>query len=100
MRCASPPASVPDVAVERQVVEADVEQELQPLEHFLEHALGDHAVALADSSTVLEERDAVADRQLADLEDVLVADGDRERRGPQPRAHRTPGTAPGACSPR
>ena len=34
-------------AVHRQVVEADVEHELQPLEHFLEHALGDQPVALA-----------------------------------------------------
>ena len=30
-------------AVEREVVEPDVEHELQPLEHLLEHALGDHA---------------------------------------------------------
>src|SRR5207237_2825856 len=73
------------VAIQRQIVEADVEQELQPLDHFLEHALGDHAVALAQLDRV-EELRAVADRQLADLVDVLAADGDRERRRAQARA--------------
>ena len=34
----------------------------------------------------VEELRALADRQLADLVDVLSADRDRERRGPQPRA--------------
>ena len=60
------------VAVERQVVEADVEHELQPFEHFLEHALGDHAVAFRQLD-LAEVRGAVGDRHLADLEEVLAA---------------------------
>ena len=76
MRCASPPASVPDERLSDEVVEADVEQEPQPLVDLLHHPLGDHAVALGQ----LERREdlgRLADRQLADLVDVLAADGDR-----------------------
>ena len=72
-------------AIQRQVVETDVEHELEALEHFLEHALGDETVALGQLDG-LEERDRVGDRQLADLEDVALTDRDRERRRPQPRA--------------
>ena len=52
IRCASPPASVPAGAVQREVVEADVEQEPQPLVDLLEHPLGD----LRSRSVELERR--------------------------------------------
>ena len=40
----------------------------------------------SDSSSGAEERRGLRDRQLAELVDVRVADGDGERRGPEPRA--------------
>ena len=73
-------------AVEREVVEADVEQELQPRVDLLDHPLGDHAVALATARACSKNSAALADRQLADLVDVLAVDRDRERRRLQPRA--------------
>ena len=85
MRCASPPANVADDAVEREVVEADVEQEPQPLVDFLLDRVGDHAVALGELDRA-EELRGLADRQLTELVDVDAADGDRERLRPQPRA--------------
>src|SRR5207302_1342385 len=56
-------------AVEREIVEPDVEHELQPLEYFFEDALGDHAVAAAQLDGA-EELGRVVDRQLPDLVDV------------------------------
>ena len=100
MRCASPPASVPDDAVEREVVEADVEQELQPLVDLLDHALGDHAGRARRARASPKNVGRLADRQLADLVDVLAADRDRERRRLAGARRRTRGTAPRACSPR
>ena len=41
MRWLSPPDSVPSRARQRQIVEADVDQELQALADFLEDARGD-----------------------------------------------------------
>ena len=41
MRCASPPESVSARAVERQIVEADVVEELQPVDDFLDDLVGD-----------------------------------------------------------
>ena len=46
MRCASPPDSEPGGPVEREVVEADVEQEVEPLLDLLEHPLGDLPLAV------------------------------------------------------
>ena len=85
MRCASPPASVPDDAVEVEVVEADVEQELEALVDLLLHALGDHLVALGELHRA-QELGGLADRQLAELVEVDPADRDRERRRPEARA--------------
>ena len=56
-------------AVEGEVVEADVEQELQPRVDLLQDPLGDQAVALGQLERP-EERRRVADRQVADLGDV------------------------------
>ena len=61
------------VAVEAQVVEADVEQELQPLVDLLEHPLGDQPLALVELD-LGEELGGLADREVADLGDVLAAD--------------------------
>ena len=85
--------------VEREVVEADVEQEAQALVHLLLDRVGDHAVALGELDRA-EELGGLADRELAQLVDVDVADGDRQRLRPQARAVDTRGTAPRACSPR
>ena len=79
MRCASPPASVPAVARQREVVEPDVEQEPEAGVDLLRDPLGDHPVALAQLERG-EELRRLADRHLAHLGDVLVVDGDRQRR--------------------
>ena len=41
MRWLSPPDSVPEARDEREIIEADIDQEFQPLADFLEHAHGD-----------------------------------------------------------
>ena len=71
-------------AGQRQVVEADVEQELHALADFLEDPVGDHVLALGE----LEPRhglDRGLDRQAAQLVDVAPADGHRQGLGLQPR---------------
>ena len=60
-------------AVEREVVEADVEQEAQPLVDLLEHPLGDLLLARGQLE-VAQELGALADRQRADLGDGLAAE--------------------------
>ena len=71
--------------VEREVVEADVEQEPEPGVDLLDDALGDLPLAGGEVD-VLEELGAVRDRQGADLGDAPPADEDRERLGLEPRA--------------
>ncbi len=56
--------------VEREVVEADVEQEPEPLLDLLEHPLGDLALARRQVD-VAEELGRLVDRHRADLGDVL-----------------------------
>ena len=73
------------VARQREVVEADVEQEPEPGVDLLGDPLGDHPVALAQLERG-EELRRLADRHVADLGDVLVVDRDRERGRLQPRA--------------
>src|SRR5215475_10557928 len=58
IRCASPPASVPDV-----------EQEAEALVDLLQDGLGDHQVALGQAERA-EELGRLRDRQLTELEDV------------------------------
>ena len=70
---------------QREVVEADVEEEPEPGVDLLGDPLGDHPVALGQLERG-EELGAVDDRQLADLGDVASADGDGERRRLEPRA--------------
>ena len=86
MRCASPPASVPADAVEREVVEADVEQEPQARVDLLHHPLGDHAVALGQLERARGTRPPRAIDSSHDLVDVAAADRDRERRRLEPGA--------------
>ena len=57
IRCASPPASGAGGPVERQVVQAHVDQELQPVADLLQQPLGDHVLALGELQLV-EEGDA------------------------------------------
>ena len=72
MRCASPPDSEPAGPVEREVVEADVEQEVEPLLDLLEHPLGDLLLA-GRQLEVAQEVGGLVDRQRADLGDRLAA---------------------------
>ena len=82
--CAAPhrrPAWRP--TVEREVVEAHVEQEAHAGVDLLHHALGDEAVALVEFESG-EELGRLTDRQVAHLGDVVVADRDRQRRRLEP----------------
>ena len=69
---------------QRQVVEADVEQELHPLADLLQHPVGDQVVALGQ----LEAGDGVdrlGDRQAAQLVDAHATDRHRQRLRLEPR---------------
>ena len=76
-------------AVERQVIEADVVEELQPADDLLDDAIGDRGL-LAVEHQRAEERHRALERQAGDLEDrarlVAIADLDVTRFAPQPRA--------------
>lgn len=85
MRWASPPESVLARAVQREVVEADVDQEPQPFVDLLQHPLGDLLVAGVELELAQEVR-AVADRHGGDLGDRLLHDRDREDDRLQPCA--------------
>ncbi len=66
--------------VQREVVEADVEQEVEPLLDLLEHPLGDVPLARAELEPA-EEVGGLVDREPADLGDAPAADrhGHRHR---------------------
>ena len=72
-------------AVQRQVVEADVDQEPQPGVDLLEHPLGDHLLPVVELDGG-QQLGALADRQVADLGDALAGDGDRQHLGLEPGA--------------
>ena len=78
--------------VQRQVVEADVEQEAQPRLDLLDDPLGDLPLAHGEVD-VGEELGGLVDGQRADLGDVLAADEDGEdsgfRRAPLQRGQGT-----------
>ena len=70
---------------QREVVQADVEQEPQPLVDLLEHPLGDLALAVGELQSA-EEAGGAVDRHVRDLGDVPAADGDRQRGRLEPGA--------------
>jgi len=67
----------PRGAGERQVVEADVEQELHPLAHLFEHTVGDQVVALGELE-LPHRLDRLGNREAAQLVDVETAHGHRQ----------------------
>ena len=69
-------------AREREVAEPDVVEEGQPLGDLPQHALADHAIGLAELE-LRDERERLPHRLLHELVDVDLADGDRERLGPE-----------------
>ena len=85
----------PGRPVEGEVVEADVEQEVEPLEDLLEDPLADLLLARGQVEAA-QEVGGLVDRERADLGDVALADGHRDRDRLEAGAARTPGTAPRA----
>src|SRR5262249_28109860 len=81
----------PGWTVQRQVLEADVGEEAEPLSNLLEHAPGDGRLTLAELQRG-EERRRVLDGEPHDVGDRLVSDLEAERLAAQPGslAHRTP----------
>ena len=87
MRWLSPPRQRAGGARQRQVIEADVEQERQPLADFLQHAGGDLVLLRVERLRHgLEPFAGAPHRQLGDLADMLAADLDAQRLGLQPMA--------------
>ena len=72
-------------AVQREVVQADVEQEPQPRVDLLEHPLGDHPLPSVELEPAQELR-ALADRQRRDLGDRAVGERDGQDLGLEPGA--------------
>jgi hypothetical protein len=72
-------------AVEREVVEPDVEEELEPVLDLLEHPLGDLALAGGELEGA-EEVGRLVDRHRADLGDVAPAHRDRHGHRLEPGA--------------
>ena len=73
--------------VDRQVVEADVDQEPEPGRDLLDDLAGDRGLALGQPARQrLDPGQGVGDRQGRDLPDVPPVDGDREDLRPEPLA--------------
>jgi hypothetical protein len=70
-------------AVEREVADADVVEEAQPVTDLLQHLAGDGAIALGELET-REDAAQLADRERRQPIDRFAGDGDGERLGPQP----------------
>ena len=75
-------------ARQREVVEADVEQEAEPRLDLLEHLGGDRPLALTELEAV-EELARLPDGQAADLGDRVAADAHREHLGLEPAPSHT-----------
>ena len=87
MRWLSPPDSVPDGAVEVEIVEPDIVEEAEPLVDLLEDRPRD--LVLLSGQLRVERREPcqrVGDRAAGCLADMLAGDLHRQRLGPQPRA--------------
>src|SRR6478672_4878983 len=65
-------------AAQRQVVEADVDQEPEPGADLLDEPRGDHLLAFAETH-VAGEGEGVTDRQIRDVRDIAVPDRDGQR---------------------
>ena len=87
-------------AVEAQVVQAHVEQELHPGPDLPQHPVGDQVVALGQLRGPPSAAVDVADGQVAQLEDVAAVHGHGQAAPASAGPRRTPGRAPRACSPR
>ncbi len=72
-------------AIERQVVEPDVDQEAQPVANFLDDARGDLAAPAGDGE-LAEERERARHREARDRRQRLLADEHVPRRAVQARA--------------
>ena len=71
--------------VERQVVQADVDEEAEPGDDLLEQLARDRPLALAQAAVELVgPAQRIGDRQRRHVPDVALADGDAEDLGPQP----------------
>lgn len=70
----------PGRAVQGEVVQTDVEQELQSGVDLLEHPLGDHLLPVGQLDAG-QQLGRLADGQVADLGDALAGQGDREHLG-------------------
>src|SRR5579863_446763 len=75
-----PSCKSPGVAVEGEVIEAHVHQELQPCVHFFQDPVGDQMVPLRKPQASNELR-GIANRQVADLEQVAAAYSDGKALG-------------------
>ena len=82
--------------VEREVVQADVDEELQPLVDLLEHPRRRSAASRSESCSPAQHVGRLADRQGGDVGDAVVLDGDGQGDGLQPRAARRQRRAPRA----
>ena len=83
MRWLSPPDSVPERARQREIIEPDVDQELQPLADLLQHAHADLVllgVELLRAASVNHSPARLTDH-VGDLRDVHVGDLDAQRLG-------------------
>ena len=70
-------------ALQREVADADVVEEAQPLADLLDHAAADEALGVAEGQ-LAEEAERLAHAEQRELVDVLSADGDGEARGLEP----------------
>ncbi len=88
MRWLSPPDSVPEARRQGEIVEADVDEEVQPVADFLQDAGGDFVLLLGEACSADLSNQMLAARidSLRDLADVLAADLDRQRLRFQPVA--------------
>ena len=88
MRWLSPPDSVPEARDEREIFEPDVDQELQPVADFLEHARprSRSACVLSCGGSSANHSPARLIDMLGDFADVLAGDLDAQRLGLEPVA--------------
>ena len=85
MRWPSPPESVAALRAERQIADADVDEEAQPLANLAQHAAGDEMLALGELER-FEQRQRVGNRQVDVLGEPPALDAHRAALRPQPLA--------------